>query len=553
MGGSNSLNRRSFIKLFGAQLAAFTLPSQLFSLSWDLPTLPETHLDDLPLPLQEIMSKIPSAWVDQQGYLRLFEKYTGKLLEVPIFPTEWNKGHSRRWDKLSSKYPWGIVLHWFGDKENYDRTIPGYIRGFDSLREIDGESIRTSAHFVVSDADPELKDVQNGKAVGYIQTQNPAEDGTPYIAAHLQGLDYLGYRQGQQYFVNALNILSRQDPLNRHFLQDLYQGPQIGPNRRTIGIEMSGYHFDNPDHTPNAQQTANVLGLIRALMIRYNIPARNLLGHHEVQIGKPDPGKKYLTLIRYLLGVMALVDADPLFRSLVFESYTDLSQSPLRTTWRYFKFVRDYLVLISMPKHVYEWEAQSKYWQFVERLGGASRALLPADQFFRPLEIETSLRGSIFTDPSSHEGVDLFDQNSKDSAAGLPVRLITQGVCLYVGRSHGEHSGLRAIFRHRQPDGAEILSIYGHLLNSNDLIVGKPYKAGYPLGISDQLSDHYDPFLHFAIGYGATWETALRQNPNIPLNAGYHWVRQHFLDPITYDYQRFQINARPDQRLRIFG
>jgi hypothetical protein len=318
MANTAPLPRRAFLKLAGLQLAAFALPwDKAFASSFGA-IQPRLRLEDLPARLLSILTRISQLQVSPDGYLFIVSQPKGELNQMPLTPTEFNRENSKRWHKLETQLPWGIVLHWFGDDQNYDRSVTGYLRGFDSLREINGEEIRTSAHFLVGPDDPSKPAALEGRAIALLQTQFPAQDGIPFMASHLQSLDYLGHKHGQQYFVKALDRLALEGSFKRHLIQDLYKGKQIDPNRRTLGIEITGNRFDSLEGMPTDQQIANVVSLVRALMIRYRIPSNALLGHHELQLGKADPGKNFLALIRFLIGVLALSEEDPLFYALVF-------------------------------------------------------------------------------------------------------------------------------------------------------------------------------------------------------------------------------------------
>ena len=110
---------------------------------------------------------------------------------------------------------------------------------------------------------------------------------------------------------------------------------------RTIAIEIAGHSFDHPQFLPSDQKIANVIALVWALMKRYRIPATHILGHNEITLGKPDPGKKFLALIRYLIGVRALVEADIDSKHLVFGNFLGQEGDPELAVSRYFKFIRD--------------------------------------------------------------------------------------------------------------------------------------------------------------------------------------------------------------------
>jgi murein DD-endopeptidase MepM/ murein hydrolase activator NlpD len=114
------------------------------------------------------------------------------------------------------------------------------------------------------------------------------------------------------------------------------------------------------------------------------------------------------------------------------------------------------------------------------------------------------------------------------------VRLAADGVCLYAGRSQGQCAGKMAIFRHRERDGAEILTLYSHLSELSNLSVGEVCRSGQVIGKIAAPQVFMERFLHFAVAYGATWETDLVQHPDLPLNASPEWIRERFVDPLTY-------------------
>jgi hypothetical protein len=535
------ISRRAFLKLAACSLAGLG-----FSQAWEWePDLdaPLLGFEQLPPHLQEIIQRTSHSFIGNDGLLYVTDMAADEVVQAPLARTEWNLRYHRSWHELVKTLPWGIVLHWYGDKEGFDRSIAGYLRGFDSLRDVDGQMIRTSAHFVVGSEDPLDARAQAGEAIGFLQTQLPAPDGTPYMASHLQSLDYAGWKAGEQYFVKALDRLSHANAQNHHLLQDMYQGLQIDPNLRTLAIEVAGHNFDTPEHLPDAQKTANVLSLVMALMRRYHIPASGLLGHHELQLGKSDPGKQYLGLIRYLVGVKTLIDGDPLMWSLVFGLYQGAGENPLWAARRYFSFVRSYLTLTATPLNIYSWESLSGYWLVQDSLPGLKTGIPVVREFDTPVVGETRILGDTYLQPVGHSGLDLYGGETMTSRwqAGQRVRLIADGQCLHVSQRANHYHECEVIFRHRQPDGAEFLSVYGHVEEKQAFKPGTIYARGTPIGRMRAPGDHSHPFLHFGLGYGAAWETALNQRPEVPLNATQTWIRRHFIDPSVYDFQRFQV------------
>lgn len=518
-----------------ANLAAFAFPVEWLEGAEQATDWPKIELDDLPESVRAIFMRVPVTQVDSQGYLRLYRP-DGRLAgRVPLARTLWNSERDTLRDRLYTHVPWGIVLHWYGDRQGFDRSLDFYLRGFNSLREADGYQFRTSAHFLVGAAVPTAGADAAGQPIGIMQMQVPDKDGTPFVASHLKFLDLQAHQERRQYFMRALYQLGYANQRVHSFLQDLFDGPRLDPNMRTIAVEITGFDFDNTVNMPGEQQVANVLGLVWALMRRYGIPASNLLGHHEIQLGKADPGKKFMSLIRYLLGVKALMEPDDLMKELVFGQYHVAGQDPAQAVQEYFHFLREYFVLVSTPRKVYEWEEMTKFWAMEARLHGSRYASIPREKWLTPIIGSFSNVGSRFLDPENHEGVDMYsDVVSAQAEMSTTIHLSAPGECLYTGLMEGCRLGQMAIFRHRPLDGGETLTVYGHLNGLGDVRVGKSYPEGYTLGMIEKANGHLNPFLHYAVAYGATWNTDLSHYPRVPLNVGASWIRDRYLDPGEY-------------------
>ena len=74
--------------------------------------------------------------------------------------------------------------------------------------------------------------------------------------------------------------------------------------------------------------------------------------------------------------------------------------------------------------------------------------------------------------------------------------------------------------------------------------VGKTYSAGHRLGSVGGMQDGTHSFLHFATAYGATWDTHLHHNPNVPLSANAKWIQRHFIHPEDF------LNQLADRRCK---
>lgn len=539
------INRRTFLKFVGANLAAgafsaLAYPVLAYPIEWSdrqpiLHDWPKLTLESLPQTVRNILSKAPRARVDAGGYLVVPGGAGKPPGRVPLVRTLWNQERSRLRDRLYRHVPWGIVLHWFGERESFEGLIAGYMRGFNSLRETEGYEYRTSAHFLVGDGVPFTSSDPGELLKGILQTQKPDQDGTPFVASHLKMLDLLGHKEHKQYFVRALYQLNYDNPRVHSLLQDLFDGPRFDPNMRTIGIEIAGYDFDNPEHMPSEQKIANVVGLVWALMKRYGIPASHLMGHNEIQLGKSDPGKKFLALIRYLVGVKALLENDGPMKMQVFGQYLIPGGDPAEAVRQYFSFVRDYFVLVGTPRRVYEWDEITRYWYLAALVQGTAHRYGQVSNWLAPIQGAITNYGFSYLDPTNHEGIDLCsDGIVKRTETETTIHLAADGECMYTGITAGSRIGEMAIFRHRPLDGAELLTVYGHLNGLGDVRVGAHYPQGFTLGAIEKRVGYRTPFLHFAVAYGATWTTDLSKHPVIPLNVGPTWIGDRYLNPGAY-------------------
>ena len=528
-----NINRRSFLKLLASGALYSLLPSRLFSLGLKGSGWPELGLKDLPWSIQDILNRVPAGILDGNGYFSLFSPETGEVENVPLFPTRWNIENSHPYNQLKKNLPWGIVLHWFGDKTNGQGDINFYMRGFDGIRKAGDYYTSTSAHFLVGE-DPPVPGTEG--ALGIVQVQKPAPDGTPYQAAHIRSLDHDANENGDQYFIRALNQLSQSYPGVRPLLGDLYASPGVLAHMQTLAVETTGFDFDNPINYPGPQKIANVVSVVWAVMKRYDIPATNLMGHHELQLSKPDPGKKFLALIKFIIGIKALVDTDGTMVELVFGPFIDAMGDQHAAVVSYFKYLRGYLLLTTSPRGIFEWDAWSKYWHFFDWLTGKRQHLNGNYAFTAPIKGLTSTPGNSYLDPGNHDGIDIYPGGASPGGSNQVkrVRLIGAGTCLYLGQSRGFGDGLMAAFRHRLADGSEIISLYQHMDEIRTLLVGERYPGGHVIGMINTLKSAPHGYLHFSIAYGPSWEIALHKNPMTPLNAGPTWIRTYFMDPAEF-------------------
>ena len=530
----NNISRRDFLKFSGVNLASLSF-GNLYKLADWAAGWPYLSLHDLPESVRGILRLVPKTTVMQNGNLHLLGEYQYSLGAVPLAPTLWNMERSKPVDELFPDLRWGIVLHWYGDHKYFDKTVKGFLRGFNSIRRIADYETRTSAHFLVGDKKPATVIAPDEDFFGILQTQYASPTGVPYLASHLNNFDVRSF-EGDHYLVNALYKLGLANANINPVLKDLYEGPKVDPNFRTIAIEITGSDFDDPANYPSDQKIANVLSVVWALMKRYRIRAIDVLGHNEIQLSNSDPGKKFMALIRYLLGVMALVDKDPVLRFQVFSPFMGEDGIPANAVKRYFEFVRDFLVLVGLPDEVFEWEIWSKYWFVVDQISGQTDSKILMRNSHPPIFADSVHPGNWYLDPDNHEGIDIYPDDYRNQALNhsSEVYLVTDGICMFIGENRGFHHGKTAIFRHRQPDGAELLTVYGHMNTLSDIAVGKNYPAGVQLGRVSSLEDGTHSFLHFSSAYGATWDKHLSQNPNVPLSADVRWIQRHFFHPEVF-------------------
>ena len=528
----NKISRREFLKFAGVNMAGLALRGMPVRMANWAAGWPMLRISDLPQTVGDILRRMPEAVIPQNGYLHLVYEQSSHFQRVPFAQTEWNQERSQDVDELFPDLRWGIVLHWYGDPDFFDRTVKGYLRGFNSVRQVDDFETRTSAHFLVGDHFPGPIIRPDEDFFGILQTQKPSAKGVPYLASHLNNFAVRDF-DGDHYFVDALYKLGLTEPTINPVLQDIFEGPQVDPNFRTIAIEISGSDFETREHFPDPQKIANVLSVVWALMKRYQIRAIDVLGHHEIQVNNADPGKKFLALIRYLLGVKTLLEGDARMCELVFGPFLGTDKVPAGAVQKYFEFVRDYLVLVGLPIDVFEWEILSKFWFVHDQIAETGELIKPMDGGFSPIQGELAYPGNGYLDPHNHEGIDLSLAGEFDRSVYQSIRahLVANGVCMHVGENRGFHHGKATVFRHRQPDGAEVLTLYGHLQSLSEIEPGKAYPAGYPVGILDALDDGSPPFLHFSTAYRATWDTHLRYDPNVPLSAEPKWIQRYFLQP----------------------
>jgi hypothetical protein len=542
MSNGNHLSRRDFIKVLSAHMVAAFLPNfESAAKPMNHFKKPVLNINDLSSAIQSILKLMPKVVIDEDGYA-IFSGVDGqRVSRIPVVQTQWNLERSNPFERLFDDQSWAIVLHWFGATLEGNANLAGYLRGFDGLRQVRGYHTRTSAHFLVGDGMAISNSRVEQDEISIVQTQIPDQDGTPFVASHLAALDYDAHRRGEQYFVRAWYQLSYLYPGVHSLLTDFYDGPLLDPNYRTIAIELTGFNFDQDRNFPSAQKIANTISLVCALMKRYQIPIQNLMGHHEIELLKSDPGKVFLNVIRFLIGINALVSGDEALQLLVFGSFK-FEKNRWIAVSEYFRFIRDYLVLVAYPDQIYTWEGKTNYWivlhSILAQISNQKQSRhLVFDRMMLPLKEEFQIKRDSYLLPEQHTGVDIYvRENSSPFEQRSPVNvyLPASGECLYTGREAICKYGYVVIFKHVQPDGASVLTIFGNLQKLASLKIGQFYPMGWRIGAFERGSSIGEGCLHFAVAYGASWETVLRSSPVVSSLININWIQRRFLSPLDY-------------------
>ena len=517
---------------------------------------PFLQAGDLPTDVQKILRLIPKTEFDAKGKLLLYNNDKLPPSNIPFAATDWNINHRYSYDRLITNQPMAIVLHWFGDRENFNDEIEGYLRGFDSIRPVANYTTNTSAHFLIGSAKPvNANQFDNSSPVGIVQTQAPDIDGVPFVASHIARMDYTLHEQALQYFVRTSYTLNQTEQHPLSILVDFYDGRRIDPNLRTIALEITGTNFDNQLSELVLQKLANVISVVIAVMKKYRIPALNILGHNEISLNKADPGKMFLALIRYLVCVQSLVSNDHVAQELVltpfysqaarhysnpiihklFNKSEILIEIKKQAISNYLKYVREYLLLVDTPANVFRWEEYCKFWQVYDHLIPEEKPREIANDFNYPVkQVDFESRG-YFLDQNNREGINFHRVRSSDTQSDqFPICLVANGECLYASSSVFYPGKFIAIFKHRLPSSAEILSIYDNLNIATDLKLSNCYKKGQVIGKINSVHSYIPAHLHFAIAFGSTWDIHIKNNQSTPLNAGPTWMQARYLDPIKF-------------------
>jgi murein DD-endopeptidase MepM/ murein hydrolase activator NlpD len=554
------LSRRDFFKVAGAAAGSYFMPDWLKNrpsaeIHWLSLTERET-----PEALRPILNLTPRTSIDSNGYLVLEDG--GAIGRVPLAQTEWSRHRSRAADILRDNQPRGIVLHWFGnDPTAEDWTIQNFLWGYDGVRTVTPTSggsydAVTSSHFLIGENPPTTGLARLQDAPSILQTQAPYE-GQATISSHLElPLDRVAYREGRHHFISSFDALGWEYGFPHGVfsgIQEYFRNSWVDPNWYTYSLELSGRRFDDSASHPPDQEVANTLSVVWALMKKDNIPSTNVWGHYEFQLNRADPGKKFMAQFRLLLGLKALTENDPQMNQLVFGPFLQEGMNTQEATRQYFDFVRDYLVLVNwgFPQKVFEWESETKYWTIYDRLFREGPPLPIADSFRMPIDGEIRY-GNTFLQPENHEGTDFNTGEPYEVMGdlGTPILAIANGECIFAEEIPGHGLGKVVMLKHRLPEGAEVISLYGHL-NDIEIQTGNICQKGQEIATMGASGGQSDSHLHLAIAYGATWDTDLSHRAYVPSSVSATWIRRRYLDPITFINSRLEEETVSEESSRL--
>ena len=348
----NLVSRRDFLKMSSTAVLGGLLvlnnPDKLFDLK-ESPNRVEIDMELLPEYFQEILKGSTDSRVNTAGIVEVCEEDKGmRFAPVPVIQTAINENYldlAKNNPYYRCNEPKGIVFHSFGASQYLlDTYIPNrsakeYVEG--------GFAQRTSAMFIVGDEKFDSnKDLINTPP-SILQCEIPSPDGYFVPSAHavIDSKDS-EYAKNLRYLQHMNQTCSKFDlPQDISVLQTLHNkgGQNNTPNRSTIGIEITGYDFDNPEDFPSTKKISTLLTLTTAITKEYKIsPAFDYLGHREIDYKKSDPGRRLTYLMKLIVGLDCLTREDPELSDLVFGPFIDKTKRNDNGAKKYFDFITTY-------------------------------------------------------------------------------------------------------------------------------------------------------------------------------------------------------------------
>ena len=342
-----SLNRRDFLKLSlaSAVVAKLSTIKEIEPQGTD-----SREFLNLNERVSEILSLVEPLSFDIQGNL-VKETIDGSSERIETIPTKFSRHQEKQVESVDL-----LVVHYDGNDRYWDLgdyKVERHAESIVWLLDRNGFSV----HWCV-DGFP-IGEKEEGVESGYgvLQTHKTSGDTSlPLVGAHVK------MEVGDETKLETLEIFKSLG-INSN-LQSLYERRVGSFNFHTAGFEQVGTQFDLGFPSKNqadSQQLANALSLTVAVMRQFNLSAWDVVGHHEVQKFKFDPGDYYMATLRFLLGVAALQDKAP--NDLVFSNY----RGPKKEK-RYFETIYQYLEQRKPYGYLWHWKDYVGYDDFMDSL-----------------------------------------------------------------------------------------------------------------------------------------------------------------------------------------
>lgn len=282
----SDFSRKDFLNLSAVLMGSFSFNNRVFGLLNHRTLFPGPDISEITKKTRRIFELVPELFIDQQGVLK-----TKDGTSVPQYQTFLNKYFEERDLTFIEDEPYGIMLHSFGESEAYRLKYGGSSACVPRTYMI-GLGEATTAAFVIGEGN-----VPQEENFGVIQTEKMSPEGIPYRTGHCMMAD----ESPEWYMIKAYNKHYWTFGLDRGktIYFDFFGMNRARPNARIIGVESAGSLYDQ--NIPPERVYANTIGLLVALMKRYEITLSNIFGHYEFDSKKSDPGKIYLYSIRQLL------------------------------------------------------------------------------------------------------------------------------------------------------------------------------------------------------------------------------------------------------------
>lgn len=346
-----SEHRRDFLKVSSLSIAPLFLPKiplQKDLIDPESKKFPRLEIESLPTWVRQVWRQKPDLYLADSGRVNLVgQENNYEQHPIPLeqtFITKRNKDLYYRGEYSSSQFirtedPKGIVLHWFGDSENWTKSNAPNMTAKEYIDA--GFGTATSAAFLVG-SEHVTPNLGLDDKVAIVQAELPLPDGKWSESAHALFKDpQTDGKNPNQYLIVTGDLTTKYGILPRVETNNKYWGTRLGThlqvmakenidsgfenqlNTQTLGIEILGIDFFRREDSPEIVQTANVLGLLMTLGRKYGISGTDILGHHEVDLSRGDPGVEFLFKMRLLYGLAPLINGDVSFAHDVYKPFLD--------------------------------------------------------------------------------------------------------------------------------------------------------------------------------------------------------------------------------------